>query len=104
MARPGHGGAGSRTRSLRISLADLAPHTSPDEVLGKDSPCAVTTRKRTSFSTTSTTGALYGVFSSRCVVFGHRHARHNERSCTGAMGTSAPARYENYTDFECGEG
>src|SRR6266404_4273275 len=36
MARPGHGGARSGTRSLSISLADPAAHTSPDEVLGMD--------------------------------------------------------------------
>src|SRR6266851_2876216 len=36
MARSARERAGSGTRSLRVSLTDLIPHATPDEVFGKD--------------------------------------------------------------------
>src|SRR5260370_37562418 len=36
---------GSRTQSLRISLADLAAHASPDELLGMDNCCKTPDRR-----------------------------------------------------------
>jgi hypothetical protein len=38
------------------------------------------------------------------IVFRHRHARHNGRSCIGAMGASARPRYESHPDLGCGKG